>query len=221
MGGRVDQTSAGSIVVPGRGAAPRRPRDRPGLSRSPDQGHRTIPCRRPHRRHGSDHCGPPWHRARPEHRHREQRRRRRRQHRRQIRRRLRPRRLHHPHHAWRIADHWTGRAQEHRLRPGQGFRPGRPTDRDAAGCFRAPVAASEDDGRACGLRQGQSGQGQLGLAGLWRRAAPPDRTVQARNRRQRRARALSRHGADAQRRSGWRGSGCSRPHDHEPGAHRG
>ena len=87
--------------------------------------------------------------------------------------------------------------------------------------FRAPGAAGEDDGRACGLRQGQSGQGQLGLAGLRRRAAPPDRAVQARNRRQRRARALSRHGADAHRRSGRRSPGCRRPHDHEPCAHRG
>ena len=43
------------------------------------------------------------------------------------------------HHARRIADHRTGRAQEHRLRPGQGVRAGRPTDRDAAGRFRASV----------------------------------------------------------------------------------
>ena len=45
---------------------------------------------------------------------------------------LRSRRLHHPAHARRLADHRPRRAQEHRLRPGQGVRAGRPGHRDAA-----------------------------------------------------------------------------------------
>ena len=77
------------------------------------------------------------------------------------------------------------------------------------------------DGRARGLRQGQSGQDQLGLAGLRRRAASAARTVQARSRRQHRARALSRHRADARRDPGRRGPGRRRSDDHEPAAHRG
>ena len=219
MGGRVDQTSAGSIVVHRWRTVPRRSRARPRLSQPADQDGRAVPGGRADRRHGTHHLGPARHSARPDHRGREPRRRRRRQHRRQVRRGRRSRRLHHPHHAWRIADHRTGRAQEHRLRPGQGFHAGRPAHRDAAHRFRAPGPAGEIDGRACGLRQGQSGQDQLGLARIRRRAAPPARTVQARNRRQHRARALSRHGADARRHRRRRSPGGRRSDDHEPAAH--
>ena len=64
---------------------------------------------------------------------------------------------------------------------------------------RSPGPAGEIAGRGRGLRQGQSGQDQLGLAGLRHRAAPARRTVQARSRRQHRARALSRNSAHARR----------------------
>ena len=106
----------------------------------------------------------------------------------------RSRRLHHPDHAGRIADQRPGRAQEHRLRSGQGVHAGRAAHRPTPLILtRASGAAGENAGRACGLRQGQSRQDHLRLARLRHRAASAHRVVQARNRRQHRSRALSRH----------------------------
>ena len=82
-----------------------------------------------------------------------------------------------------------------------------------------PGPAGENDGRGRSLRQGQSGQDELGLARLRHRAAPARRTVQARSRRQHRARALSRDGAHAHRRSRRRGPDRRRPEHHQPAAH--
>ncbi len=221
MGGRVDQTSACSIVVPWRRAAPRRSRGRPGLSRPPDQVVVPFPAGGPTdgmARIIADRLGTVLGQsivienkgggaggsigakfvaaADPD--------------------------------GYTIlitpgGSLTTGPAVHKNIGydPVKVFVPVAQLIETPLVRFRAPDAAGEDDGRACGLRQGQSGQGQLGLARLRRRAAPPDRTVQARNRRQHRARALSRHGADARRHSGRRSPGCRRPDDHEPGAHRG
>ena len=75
--------------------------------------------------------------------------------------------------------------------------------------------------RGRGLRQSQSGQAQLGLAGLRHGSAPACRNVQARNRRQHRARALPRHRADARRHSGRRDPDRRRRQHHQPAAHPG
>ena len=114
-----------------------------------------------------------------------------------------------------------GRACQHRLRSGQGVHAGRPAHRVAADHVGSSGRAGEDAGRARGLRQGQSGQAHLGLAGLRHRSAPARRNVQARNRRQHRARALSRHGAGARRHSGRRNPDHRRLQHHEPAAHPG
>ena len=93
---------------------------------------------------------------------------------------------------------------QYRLRPGQGIRAGRRADRDAAHHFGQSGPAGEVAGRGRSLRQGQSGQAHLGIAGFRHRAASARRNVQARSRRQHPARAISRNGAVAQRDSGQR-----------------
>ena len=146
------------------------PRPIPPSSRSR---RRAVPGGRTDRRHGAHHLGAARRGARPEHRDREQGRRRRRQHRRQVRRDRRSRRLHHPDDAGRLADHRSGRAHQHRLRPGQGVHAGRLAHRARRSVMSVhPDAAGEDAGRARGLRQGQSRQARSGA----RRASAPLRT---------------------------------------------